>query len=186
MYLLALPITVGTVLLSKRIIYVIYDVEYLHSARVLSILVWAELFIFVEVIMSYMLLSINKQKIILLNAVAGAILNVGLNFLLIPRMGGTGAALATVASDIYFFVSATYFLLKYGYKLNFARIIPIPLAASAIMVLFVFYFNHVSFLILIPLSILIYFVILFVTNYISNEDKTLLLQALRMKRGDVD
>lgn len=186
MYLLALPITVGTVLLSKRIIYMIYDVEYLHSARVLSILVWAELFIFVEVIMSYMLLSINKQKIILINAVAGATLNVVLNFLLIPRMGGNGAALATVASDIYFFTSATYFLSKYGYKFKFARILPIPLAASAIMGLFVFYFRQASFLILIPLSILIYFAILFSTKYISNKDKTLICQALRMKRGDID
>lgn len=186
MYLLALPITIGAVLLSKRIILMIYDARYLPSARVLSILIWAELFIFVEVIMSYMLLSINKQKIILFTAGVGATLNVVLNFLLIPRMSYTGAALATVASDIYFFTSAAYFLSKYGYKLNFARIIPIPLAAAAIMGLFVFYFRQASFLILIPLSILIYFTILCVTKYISNEDKTLLWQALRMKRGDVD
>ena len=186
MYLLALPITVGTILLSKRIIFMIYGVEYLHSARVLSILIWAELFIFVEVIMSHMLLSINKQKIILFTAGIGATINVVLNFLLIPGMSDTGAAIATVASDIYFVISAAYFLSKYGYKLNFARIIPIPLAAAAIMGVFIYYFSQTTLLILIPLSILIYFAILFVTKYISNEDKTLLWQALRMKRGDVD
>ena len=120
----------------------IYDARYLPSARVLSILIWAELFIFVEVIMSYMLLSINKQKIILFNAGVGATINVGLNFLLIPGMSDTGAAIATVASDIYFVISAAYFLSKYGYKLNFARIIPIPLLAAAIMGVFIYYFSN--------------------------------------------
>lgn len=184
MYLLALPIAVGTILLSKRIILIIYGAGFLpFSAQTLNILILAELLIFVEVIMSYMLISIDKQKITLLNAGVGATLNIGLNLLLIPRMSLTGAAIATVTSDIYFFISAAYFLSKYRYKLNFPKIIPIPLVASTIMGGFVYHFSQTTLFTLIPLSALIYFAVLYITKYISNEDIALFKQALRMKGG---
>lgn len=187
MYMLALPIAVGTILLSERIIYIIYGGEFLpFSAQTLNILIWAESLIFVMVIMSYMLVSIDKQKINTVNAGVGATLNVGLNLLLIPRMSLIGAAIATVASDIYFFISAAYFLSKYRYKLNFPKIIPIPLVASAIMGAFVYYFSQTTLFIVIPLSALIYFATLYVTKYISREDIILVKQALRIKGADVD
>jgi len=180
MFMLTLPITVGAILLSKIIICIIYGTEFLTSTRVLNVLIWAEMLIFVEIIMSYMLVSINKQKIILFNAVVGATLNVALNLLLIPKMSLIGAAIATVASDIYFFVSSIYFLSKYGYKLNFPKIIIKPLFASIIMGGFIYYLNSLNLLALVLLSTLLYFGVLYMIGGFDKEDISFFKQIIKV------
>lgn len=180
MFTLALPITVGVILLSKRIIYIIYGTEFLASTPALNVLIWAETLMFVGMIMSYMLVSIDKQKIALLNVGVGATLNVALNFLLIPKMSLIGAAIACVASDIYFFASSIYFLSKYGYKLNFSLIIIKPLFASIIMGGFIYHLNSLNLLALVLLSALLYFGVLYMIGGVDREDASFFKQILKV------
>ncbi|MHC4545477.1 MAG: flippase [Planctomycetota bacterium] len=181
MYLLAMPITIGTVLLSKRIIYMVYEDEFLPSTRALNVLIFAEFFVFVDIVLGHMLVSIGKEKVNMFNAGAGALLNVVLNLLLIPKMGFVGAGIATVITVFYFFVSSSYALSKAQYKLNFAKIIPIPVLATLLMGGLVYYLGQAALFIVIPVSAVIYFTILYITNYISKEDITLIKKALKLK-----
>ncbi len=181
MYLLALPITVGTVLLSKRIIYMIYEDEFLPSTQALNVLIFAEFFVFVDIVFSHMLVSIGKEKVNMFNAVAGSLLNVVLNLLLIPKMGFVGAGIATVITVFYFFISSSYALSKAQYKLKFVKIIPIPILAALPMGGFVYFLGQAGLFIIIPTSAVIYFTILYITSYISKEDITLIKQALKIK-----
>jgi O-antigen/teichoic acid export membrane protein len=181
MYLIALPVAVGTTLLSRRIIFLIYGKGFLEFApQTLNILIWAEALIFVGTVMSYLLVSIDKQKITLMNAGVGAALNVILNLLLIPELGTRGAAIATVSSDIYFALSSSYFLSKYGYNLDLVRIVRAPLLAAAIMGVFTHYCSEINLGMLIFLAGLIYFAVLFVSGYISKGDILLIKQVLRI------
>lgn len=145
-----------------------------------NVLIWAEMLIFVEMTLNYMLISIDKQKITLLNVGVGATLNVALNLLLIPKMSLIGAAIATVASDIYFFTSAIYFLSKYGYKINFSLIIIKPLFASIIMGGFIYRLNSLNLLALVPLSTLLYFGVLYMIGGVNREDASFFKQILKV------
>jgi O-antigen/teichoic acid export membrane protein len=115
------------------------------------------------------------------NAGVGAVLNVVLNLLLIPKMSLVGAAIATVATEFYFFIAASYFISKAQYNINFSKLIPKPLFATFIMGLFIHYFIRTPLPILILLSALIYFIILYLTNYLSDDDMRLVKQALARK-----
>lgn len=74
----------------------LYGIEYHGAANVLSLHVWAAVFVGIGVANSKYLLAEGLTRFALYNTSAGAIANVLLNFLLIPAMGIAGAALATV------------------------------------------------------------------------------------------
>ncbi len=97
-------------LLNDLIISLFFGSEYWASARILSIHIWASLFIFMRAAFSKWIIIENAMIFSLLTQGAGAILNVILNFWLIPIYGADGAAVATLISYAFasFFSLACY------------------------------------------------------------------------------
>jgi PST family polysaccharide transporter len=93
-YAVAIPVS----LLSGPVIWVLYGTEYANAAPVLAIHIWAGLFVCLGVAQSAWLLNEGHTHVSMVNTVTGAVLNCGLNLLLIPRYGPIGAAVATLAS----------------------------------------------------------------------------------------
>jgi PST family polysaccharide transporter len=73
----------------------------LPAASILSIIAWSTVFVFVGVASGRWFLVENLQRLLLYRTVIGAIINVALNVILIPRYGAIGASLATLASQAY-------------------------------------------------------------------------------------
>lgn len=94
----ALVLTAGFALGSKQLIHLLYGAEYNTSASVLSIHFLASISVFLGVASNQYLLTENLQKLCLFRSVTGAISNVGLNLILIPKYGALGAAIATTLS----------------------------------------------------------------------------------------
>jgi O-antigen/teichoic acid export membrane protein len=182
MYMLALPMAVGVTLLAKEIIALIYGPKFLPSAMALEILIWAEFFIFIDVLLSQMLLSINKENITMINAGLGAALNIGLNLVLIPRLGIEGSALATLATEFYFFVISFIILKRYGHSVDLRNLLFKPLIATSIMALFITTFSRLHLFMLIPISAALYFAVLYLIRYVSDEDISLIKQALAIRK----
>ena len=84
--------------LSKDIINLLFGKEYIQSASVLAIYVWAGPAVFLGVASGNFMLVENLTKISLVSTVFGAIVNVSLNLYFIPRLGIIGSAWATVIS----------------------------------------------------------------------------------------
>jgi len=95
---IALPIT----FLANDIINLLFGIQYQEAAGVLRIYVWAGVFVFLGVASSQYLLAENYTRISFLKSLTGAIVNVILNIILIPKFKINGAAIATVIS---YFVS---------------------------------------------------------------------------------
>ena len=91
---IALPIT----FLSPWIIKVLYGDAYLPAASVLSIHIWAGVFVFLGVASGKWLIIENFTKISFLRTFIGAIVNLILNIILIPKYGINGAAITTLIS----------------------------------------------------------------------------------------
>jgi O-antigen/teichoic acid export membrane protein len=64
----------------------------------LAIAVWAGIFVGVALVRGAYCTTKNLNAFLLYSTTAGAIVNVGLNLLLLPKYGGRGAAIATLAS----------------------------------------------------------------------------------------
>lgn len=109
---LALLISVGMTLSAYWIMLFAYGEKFTGSTTVLQIHVWAGCFVFVRALISQHLIITGNEPLSLLSHGVGAVLNVGLNFLLIPRMGIEGAAWATLISYAY----ASFFFIFFSKK----------------------------------------------------------------------
>jgi len=92
---IALPIT----FLANDIIRLLFGAQYQDAAGVLRIYVWAGVFVFLGVASSQYLIAENYTRISFFRTVIGAIVNVILNIILIPKYGINGAAMATIVSQ---------------------------------------------------------------------------------------
>ena len=98
-----LPVSVGIALFSHPIVALLYGPAYRASATVLAIHVFANIPVALGVSQSIWMVNEGKNTLSLSKTVIGAISNVLLNLLLIPKYGALGAASATVVS---YFMSA--------------------------------------------------------------------------------
>lgn len=98
----AIVISIGSPL-----IYKLFKPEFAAAAPVLAVHVWGSLFVFLGVASSQFLITEGYNKLTFVRTGVGAIINIVLNFLLIPTMGMMGTAIATVIA--YF--SATFLIL---------------------------------------------------------------------------
>jgi O-antigen/teichoic acid export membrane protein len=92
------------------IVSMLYGEEYLSSASVLSIYIWAGLWVSLGTMVLQVLIDEKQTKIIFLSHFFAMLLNVSLNFVLIPLYQITGAAIATAIS--YMFIPATVLFFK--------------------------------------------------------------------------
>jgi polysaccharide transporter, PST family len=83
---------------SHWIIRVLYSDEFIAAAPVLAVHIWASVFVFLGLAQDPWSVSENLQKLAFYRTLAGAIINIALNFWLIPRYSALGAAVATVVS----------------------------------------------------------------------------------------
>ncbi|THB66152.1 MAG: flippase [Gammaproteobacteria bacterium] len=109
MLIISAAIIIPTTLLAPIIIPVVFGEEYRNSSDILTLHIWAGIFVSIGVANSKRLITENLQKFSSINTFIGAISNIILNLILIPTYGGKGAAVATLISQ---FVSA-YFCLYF-------------------------------------------------------------------------
>ena len=91
---------------SSPLIYKLFKPGFAIAAPALSIHVWGSIFVFLGVASGQYLIAEGFNKLTFVRTGVGAIVNVILNLILIPKMGMVGTAIATV---IAYFVS-TFFM----------------------------------------------------------------------------
>ena len=95
---MAIAIAIPITFLSDGIIQLLYGKQYSEAGSVLMIHIWAGIFVSMGVAGTRWLLCENLQIFLTINTIIGAIVNIGLNYVLIPRLGIEGAAWATLIS----------------------------------------------------------------------------------------
>ncbi len=106
MVYLSVPVAI-VVSFAAPLIYKLYKPEYAYAAPVLSVHIWSGIFVFLGAASSQYLIAENFNKLTFVRTGAGALVNILLNLVLIPKMGMMGAAIATLAG----YASATFFVL---------------------------------------------------------------------------
>jgi len=122
-YAIAISITIS----STIIIGVLYGPEYSRSANLLAVLIWSVVFINIGVGRSAFLISMDMTKFHFFSMTAAGILNIGLNFVLIPEFGLSGAAIASIMSYGFAGYFSSFFyrpLFKTGIMLTKSMLYP--------------------------------------------------------------
>ncbi|MBN1639018.1 MAG: flippase, partial [Ignavibacteriales bacterium] len=128
MFIVGTTISLFCFLFAKEIILLFYGDKYFSSIILLQILMVNVFIIYVNMTYGNPLNAWNKQKEYLKIIVLGALTNIALNFILIPKYYAFGAAIATLSSEIVVLVGIIYVHYKFLKKIHFviiSKLIPI-------------------------------------------------------------
>ena len=133
--LVFIPLTLVVFLLAPEIVLLIFGAEYLAAIPALKILIWQMLSITMGSIFSVLILLPAGRYYDFLGAVSvGALVNIILNLLLIPRFGMLGAATATIIAEVCAMLMSAYFAQRvFGIELVRQFIFPGFLAFIALL-----------------------------------------------------
>jgi O-antigen/teichoic acid export membrane protein len=122
-YIIAVPMT----FLSGWIVETLFGAAYSKAGPMLAVLIWSILFTNLGIARSTFLTTMNWTRTHLMTVSLGCIINVILNYLLIPQYGGMGAVIASCVA-YWFATHGTCFiyhpLVKTGHMLSKAIIYP--------------------------------------------------------------
>lgn len=96
-------------LFSKPIIFILYGTDYMKAASILSVSVWAGTFATLGSARFTWLICERLQHYTMVYTAAGLIINIIANYLLIPVIGGYGAAIATLLAQFVNILTLGFF-----------------------------------------------------------------------------
>lgn len=164
---LCIPSAVGVILISQNLILVAYGEDYLPGLKameILSILLISPAFAIYGSIFS----GKEKPELNFYPLLFAMLLNVLLNYLMIPKLGIIGASLATVVSNaLHWLILALVCAKEFKIRpevYNLAKVV------FSTFLMFLIASNFNSMLFIVPISILTYSVTLFLVRGITKED----------------
>ncbi len=98
--LTSMPMVAGGSVVARELIVFLFGAKYLPAASTFSLLLWYTLFCYVGGLLANVLIACGRQKIDAWVSFILVCLNIGLNSVLISRIGFNGAAVATVIVEM--------------------------------------------------------------------------------------
>lgn len=170
------PLLIGTICLSKKIVIFIGGSDFTKSAGVLNILIIATGIIFLEVLFSNIIISLEQEKKLVYIYATGLLINLITNFIFIPQYSYYGAAATTLLTELVVAVLmllVLYKLLKvvFSFKSVFKNIL-----AGIIMALVLCLLSGWNLFLLIIIAVGVYFGILYLIGGFTAKDILFLIK----------
>ena len=183
--IISLPIFLGGILLSSKIIQLVFESEYVLASTSFSILLLFFLLISFSIIFTNFLMAHNKEKLVLKIRGISTGVNILLNFLFIPLFGIVGAAITTVISEtinLVYLYFETKKMVSFKYKSDLIKILFSTIVMGLVVYLFNnfiiirLFYNSLDVLIILIISGFIYFICLLFTKSLTvTEIKEILI-----------
>ncbi|MDI3496034.1 MAG: hypothetical protein PWQ35_55 [Patescibacteria group bacterium] len=176
------PIIIGTFLLADKIIMIFKD-GYEGAVLPLRISIFALFFIFLNFPIGSLLNACDRPKRNTMNMIIAALFSLVLNLFLIPRWQVVGASISVLLSNILMFVlglAVVPKIMKYNFKDNLLIFAKVLVATFFMGVFIIFSTNILSLWFIIPLSAVIYFVLLYLVKGIAIVDIKSVLKSLHL------
>lgn len=109
-FYMSTAVSLGFTVLAKPIIYIMYGVNYLPAVNPLRIITWYTAFSYLGVARNAWVVAKERQRYLFAIYAASAMANVLLNYLLIPMMGASGAAIASLVAQAFTTLVVPFFI----------------------------------------------------------------------------
>lgn len=130
LFTIAVPIVVGVILFSRHVVLLIYGKDFEGISQVVQLLMVTFLLMCGDVLLGNVCRAVGRQNFDLSILAVNAVINITLNFLLIPRYGIFGACYATLASMIISLASRWYYVSSRIFELGWTKAILRPFALA--------------------------------------------------------
>lgn len=178
--ILAVPAVVYLVILPKSIVLILGGNQFLDSALPLQILAFVVGLVFLNNLIGKALISLELQRTGMWIYLSGAILNIGANFLAIPRYSYIGASFTTLITEIL--VTLMMFSVLYkktGFSPEIKKIAK-PALSGLAMILVVYWLRGSNILIPFFSGLTIYFSALYLLKGFTKEELKEILKPQRV------
>ncbi|WP_174589762.1 flippase [Methanocella conradii] len=172
-YLMAiiLPMCVGVMLLSDRIIYTIYNPDYAGAIPVMSLLVWLLAFSAISTLCSNLLNATGRERATMAILVICVIAVVVLDLLLIPPFGAIGACIATLAATGALNAALSMYAIRdYLVRIRVGDVLLRPAAAAIVMAAFILAAPLGNLFFYVVAGVIVYFTAYIVMGGLSRDD----------------
>lgn len=176
--MLVLPIVFGTFVLADRFINTIYGDSFSGGTLALQVLIWSQIFVFVNYLMGFLLNSIDKQMYFTKVTGAAALANIVLNIMLIPKYSFVGAAFSTVVAELLIFLLLRKYVGEFLVKVRLTRPIIKSFIASLAMSVVVYQLIDLAIWYVVPIGAATYVLILVLLK-LEKEDRELIAEGRR-------
>jgi O-antigen/teichoic acid export membrane protein len=166
MIILAVIFVVEMILNSKGYVLLIFGYKYYGSILPLQLLSITTGLIFVNALIGNIFGAIDRQKELLLGLAISMVINIVLNFSLIPYFNAPGAAFASILTELFIGIYS-YTILKRSYEIRLLKFLKVPVLAGIIAGFIMFYFKNLNIILISFVGLIVYFVMLVILKEIS-------------------
>lgn len=170
-FLSVIPVLFGLLVFSEDILEIVYRGKFDDGLMVFYVLSFVLVFVFMNYILSTLLNTVDKQKIVAIGSSFAMVLNIVLNYFLIPQYDIVGAGVATLATEGLFCALLLVLVVRHISFLKIAHVIKtIGLFISIGLSVGFFYLFDYNNYILFIVSMIVFAVLLFVFRVIGKRD----------------
>ncbi len=167
---LFLPAAVLIALLSNRIALLLYGPGFESTALVMRFLSCTAFLVVFGSLNTYVMVTLDKQKVLPFICGFGVLLNVALNLSLIPRLNYIGAAISSILTEFIMFSTLMFVVIKCLGGFSLARVFLKTIIAAFVTGVFVYSFRHANIFVVVGLAILLYLAVTyFLKGFIFRE-----------------
>lgn len=144
---MAFPAIIGLFMVSKDVIHVIGGVRYLGGTESLQLLCVAMFFSLLAILYTQCILfPVKEESFVFITTLISAIINIMLNFFMIPMLGIIGASITTILAEMIVCIASYFQSKKYvsfiGKKSEFIKIIIGCIGIVLVRIIFLYIFDN--------------------------------------------
>jgi O-antigen/teichoic acid export membrane protein len=178
MIIVSVPLSVGTILVAKKLILTIYTPAFLPAVLPLQILIISSLFSYANYVFYTFFPAVKHQRFGTYITLPTGIAVVIANYLLIPSFGILVPSISLAAVEVILFIAAYLYLRHMKMTLNIYRMFAKPILSCLPMGLAVFLLSRFSVFVQVGAAIVTYGVAFYIFKGIFEEDRVILERIL--------
>ncbi len=183
LFVIAIPIAVGTTVLARPLIRLLYTDQFASSVLPLQILIWVLPLMFLTELLGNVTIIHDQEKKVARALLVSAAINAALNLALIPRWGLLAASAVTVLTEMILAGQYLWLLRRELAAVDFRAVFLKPGLAAALMGLVVFLAREANFFLVVALGAFIYLGLLALTGSLGRQEVILLGDLVRRQAG---
>ncbi len=183
MFVIGIPVLIGGVLFSESLIKLFFQSEYVPAILALKILFIGIVFQYANWMLNATLISMSRQKIILILGSIGLVFKILLNVVLITQYGYNGSAAATVLGEFVIFVCAFVYIYKIFMGMPVYSTILKPVIAGGVSCLVFMVLNGLPLILTACLVGLVYCSVLFLLRTFDKHELNAFVENVFSTKG---
>lgn len=173
-----IPVSFLFIVIGPKLLVLFFGDKFVNGGIAVQLLSFVPPMLLISRLYGNAMTALNKQNSFMKIMIGSALLNIGLNYLLIPRYAMKGASIATVLTELMILVLA-YKTLSVNYKIVYMKPLFKTITASCLMAIVIIAVKEINLLILLPIATVVYIAALFVVGGIDKAEMVIVNNLLK-------